>query len=144
MKCAKCGGLMMLDSDQYGSYVHCLMCGTLIEVVAQRPVPAPDPVQVANLQADLREAEKEAITTKRREYAQLPHVMDKRREYEQRPDVRARIRKRQMEKTQLPDVKAKRRKYIQRPDVIARRIEYQREYEQRPDVKARALERRKK
>ena len=116
-KCARCDGSMILGSDQYGSYIHCLRCGALVEVIAPRP--APNPVQVAKLQADLIWAEKEALLARRREY-------------KQRPEVKANDKACRLAYEQRPEVKAMRRAYERRPEVKARRrVRVQENYQAR-------------
>ena len=82
--CVRCGGTLERTSDQYGGYIHCLMCGHLVDD-EPKCLPTLGPAHVDKLRAEQIEAERkwqrEATLVKKRDYF---------REYYRRPEVHMR------------------------------------------------------
>ena len=74
--CARCGGNIILETDQFGAYEHCLMCGRRADG------PSPDPEGIAKLWGEQPGND------------QASRDRARRKAHGQRPDVKARKRER--------------------------------------------------
>ena len=91
--CARCGGMMLLSSDRFGTHEHCLMCGRYTEIPAspahpylQRAEARPEPQAYEQRLAAAKERKREY----QRKYVQRPGAKERRREYRQREHMRQR------------------------------------------------------
>ena len=73
--CVRCGGSIVLESDQFGAYEHCLMCGRVVNG------PTPDPEGIAKLWDDpLGNDQASRDRARRKAHGQRPDVKARKRE----------------------------------------------------------------